>query len=232
MKIVIIHGQKHKGSTYHVAHLLLDNIREPKEIREFFLPRDLEHFCLGCYSCIEDETACPFYQEKWEIMQAVEETDLLILTTPTYCMAPSAGMKTFMDLTFTYWVSHRPRACMFSKRAVVLSTTAGVGTSSAIKPIKQMLTYWGISSITTYGIGVQAMNWQGVRAEKKEKIEKDMARLGARLSDKSKPRVSLKVKFLFCMMAMMQKGHMGSGETERLYWEEKGWLDKKRPWNA
>ncbi len=32
-----------------------------QEITEFFLPRDLEHHCLGCYACLEDETKCPFF---------------------------------------------------------------------------------------------------------------------------------------------------------------------------
>ena len=47
-------------------------------------------------------------------------------------------MKAFMDLTFTYWMSHRPRACMFSKKAVVISTAAGTGTKSAIKDIAKL----------------------------------------------------------------------------------------------
>lgn len=71
-------------------------------------------------------------------MQAVENADLLIFTTPTYCMHASAPMKSFIDLTFTYWMSHRPRECMFSKKAVVMSTAAGKGTKSAIKDISNL----------------------------------------------------------------------------------------------
>lgn len=230
MRIVVIHGQNHKGSTYNISRVLLDNISVEKEVKEFFLPRDLGHFCVGCYSCIEDETKCPFYEDKWKIMKEVEEADLLILDTPTYCMAPSAGMKTFIDLTFTYWVSHKPRKSMYSKKAVVISTAAGAGAKDAIKPVKKTLFYWGISEIHTYPICVQAMNWEGVRASKKEKIKKDMKQLAGKLSKEKPVRVSLKVKLFFKVMAMMQKGNMGSGETERKYWEEKGWLGKNRPW--
>lgn len=53
MKIVIIHGQNHKGNTWNVANVLLQNITGDKEVKEFFLPKDLNHFCIGCYSCIE-----------------------------------------------------------------------------------------------------------------------------------------------------------------------------------
>ena len=50
-------------------------------------------------------------------MKEVESDDVLIFTTPTYCLRSSAPMKSFIDLTFNYWVAHRPRKCMFSKKA-------------------------------------------------------------------------------------------------------------------
>ena len=55
------------------------------------------------------------------------ESDLLIFTTPNYCMMPSAPMKAFLDLFFTYWLVHRPHDEMFKKRAVVISTASGAG---------------------------------------------------------------------------------------------------------
>ena len=35
MKIVVIHGQNHKGSTWNVANILLQDITCEKEIKEF-----------------------------------------------------------------------------------------------------------------------------------------------------------------------------------------------------
>lgn len=230
LKIVIINGQNHKGSTYHLGKQLVDHISCDKAITGFFLPNDLPHFCVGCYSCIEDETKCPYYKEKWKIMQKVEEADLLIFTTPNYCMAPSAPMKAFMDLTFKYWVSHTPRQCMFNKKAVVISTTAGMGANKAIKPISRMLFYWGVPWVKTYGIGVQAMNWASVTPKKKEKINRDMLTLAKKLSTYKQPVVPLKTKLIFFIMRAMQKKNMGGGLTEKVYWQKQGWLDKKRPW--
>ena len=132
MKIVLIHGQNHKGSSYHIGRMVAEKIRGEKEITEFFLPRDLNHFCVGCYSCIKDESKCPFYAEKSRITKAMEEADCLIFTTPTYCMRASAPMKAFLDLTFTYWMIHKPRATMFRKRAAIVSTAAGAGAKSHI----------------------------------------------------------------------------------------------------
>ena len=116
MKIVLIHGQNHKGSSYHIGRMIADKMNVEKEVTEFFLPRDLNHFCLGCYQCIEGDEKCPFYAEKKVIMDAVEAADVLIFTTPTYCLRASAPMKAFIDLTFTYWMAHRPRKCMFTKK--------------------------------------------------------------------------------------------------------------------
>ena len=230
MKVVMINGQNHKGSSYNIGRLLVDEISGEKEVKEFFLPRDLNHFCVGCYSCIKDETKCPYYEEKNRIMKEIEQADLLVFTTPTYCMAPSAPMKAFIDLTFSYWLSHKPRECMFSKKAVVISTAAGVGTKDAIKPVARTLSYWGISNVKKYGVSVQAMNWEMVSQNKKEKIQKKIKKLANSLSKKSGNTVSLKTKFMFWFFAGMQKSDMGSGPEERQYWIEKGWLGKKRLW--
>ena len=228
MKIVLIHGQNHKGSTYHVGRLLLEQF-ENSDVQEFFLPKDLEHFCVGCYNCIEDEVKCPFYNDKKPIMKAIEDADLLIFTTPTYCMRASAPMKAFIDLTFTYWMAHKPRECMFLKKAVVISTAAGTGMKTAIKDISNTLFYWGVPYIREYGLAVQAMSWEQVADKKKAKIKADIMKLANRLK-KAKVKVGFKTRFMFSIMRMMQLKDMGSSESEKEYWKEKGWLDKDRPW--
>ncbi|MBO4473584.1 MAG: flavodoxin family protein [Clostridiales bacterium] len=243
MKITIIHGQNHKGSTYHIGKIFLTKYMETAgpgitgegenggtaEVNEFFLPRDLPHFCLGCFSCIEDDTKCAYFEEKTRIMKEVETSDLLIFTTPTYCMHASAPMKAFIDLTFNYWMAHRPRKCMFSKKAVVISTAAGAGTKSAIKDITTTLLYWGVPYIRTYGIAVQAASWDQVKDKKKKKIETDMAKLSASVR-KAKVRTGIKTRGVFFLMRMMQKHDMGSSPVEKAYWEKQGWLGKGRPW--
>lgn len=229
MKITLIHGQNHMGSTYHIGKLLAEQF-ENSDIQEFFLPKDLDHFCLGCYKCIENDEMCPFYAEKKRIMQEVESSDLLIFTTPTYCMRASAPMKAFIDLTFTYWMPHKPRACMFSKKAVVITTAAGTGVKSAMKDVTNTLFYWGVPYIKEYGIAVQAMSWDQVSDQKKAKINADIIKL-AKTIQKKNVHVGIKTKFMFGIMRMMQIKDWGSGESEKEYWKEQGWLENKRPWN-
>jgi multimeric flavodoxin WrbA len=230
MKIVMVNGQNHKGSTYHIGRLLIDGITTEKEVKELFLPHDLNHFCMGCYACIEDETKCPYYEEKNKIMVEIEQADLLVFTTPNYCMAPSAPMKSFIDLTFTYWMSHKPRTCMFSKRAVCISTTAGMGAKQAIKPVKRTLFYWGVPHIDSYGISVQASSWKDVSENIKARIEKDMKVLAHKLYNEKKPSVPIKTKLMFFMFAKMQKADFGSSKTEKEYWKKQGWLEREKPW--
>lgn len=233
VKTVIIHGQNHKGSSYNIGRTLANKISMENEITEFFLPKDLNHFCLGCYKCLESEAKCPFYNEKHIIESAIESAELLIFTTPTYCMRASAPMKSFIDLTFINWMPHRPKACMFQKKAVVISTAAGVGTSKAIKDITNCLFYWGVPYIKTLGFSVQATGWGEVPESKKQKIEKSIDRLSKELKKLKKPKVRFKTKFIFHLMRLNinnQKLKSTPLVNDYWYWYNNGWLDKNRPW--
>lgn len=230
MKITMIHGQNHKGSTYHIGRTLAEALEPEANITEFFLPRDLNHFCLGCYTCMEDEEKCPFYEEKKRIADAMEQADLLIFTTPNYCMAPSAPLKAFIDLFYQYWIPHRPRRDMFSKKAVVISTTAGTGAGQAIKTVKRTLAYWGVPYIKTYGVAVQASCWAEVKADKKERIEKDMVKLAGKIRRASCGKPSPYIRFLFHMMVLSRKNQVGDLPAETVYWKENGWLNGRVPW--
>ncbi|MBR6046055.1 MAG: NAD(P)H-dependent oxidoreductase [Ruminococcus sp.] len=230
MKIAVINGQNHKGSTYHLGHSIAEKIQGDKEITEFFLPRDLEHFCTGCYKCIEEVSDCPFYAEKKVILDAVEAADILIFTTPTYAMHMSAPLKTFFDLTFDLWMVHRPMDSMFSKKAVIVSTSAGASPKSAMKDVEDALFWMGVPKIYKLGMAVHAMNWQGVSEKAKAKIDKKTSAVARKLSSGKKPSVGIKTRFMFRIMGMLQKKGWNSSPVETQYWKDKGWLDGRRPW--
>lgn len=85
MKIVMLNGQNHKGSSYHIGRQIIDKMSGENDITEFFFPKDLDHFCLGCYKCIEDDSACPYYSEKKIILEAIKDVcdALLYLGVPS-----------------------------------------------------------------------------------------------------------------------------------------------------
>ena len=230
MKIVLIHGQNHKGNTWNTANVLVNAISCEKEVREFFLPRELNKFCLGCFKCLEGRELCPFWEEKKALHEAIIWADLVILTTPNYCMMPSAPMKAFIDLFFTYWLSHRPQEEMFSKRAVVISTAAGTGAPKAAKLAANCLANWGIPQVTAYGQNVHASSWETMLESKKSKITKDMEKLGKKLSQNKPVRVGAKTRVMFWFFGVLQKKNWGASPAEKEYWESKGWLSGKKPW--
>ena len=232
MKIVMIHGQNHKGSTWNIANLLLQKLPGEKEVKEYFLPRDLNHFCSGCYACLEARERCPYWREKEPMLHQMREADLLILTSPNYCMMPSAPMKAFLDLFFTNWMSHKPLREMFSKRAVVISSAAGAGAKKAAKLIGNNLANWGIPEIHLSAAVVNAMNWDMVPSGKKARMEKDMDKLARQLSRRGKVTVGMKTRILFWFYGGMQKAGGGASPTEKQYWIENGWLSGGRPWKA
>ncbi len=213
-----------------MGRILAEHLADAADITEFFLPRDIEHFCLGCYSCIEDETKCPFWSEKKVITDAMEQAELFIFTTPNYCMAPSGAMKSFLDLMFDCWMVHRPKEWMFKKRAVVLSASAGASCKKAMQPVKDSLFYWGVPVIKAFGIPVAAMNWDQVKPDKKEKIEKRLTRIAGGLSSARPPRVGIKTRVIFFVMGRLHAAGWDSSPVEQEYWRSRGWLDKNRPW--
>ena len=139
-------------------------------------------------------------------------------------------MKAFLDLFFTNWLAHKPYEEMFRKSAVVISTAAGAGAGKASKLIANNLFNWGIPEVITYGISVNAINWNMVPDKKKVKIEKDMKTLASKLSRNKTVKVGIKTRFLFWFYGGMQKADWGASASEKEYWKSRGWLNGVKPW--
>ncbi|MDE5853674.1 MAG: NAD(P)H-dependent oxidoreductase [Ruminococcus sp.] len=233
MKVVIVHGQNHKGSTYHIASVLAGKIAEKNEIQEFFLPRDFSDFCCGCTVCFENsEKKCPHYEKLRFITDAVDEADVIILASPVYVYHCTGSMKAWLDHYGWRWLVHRPEEKMFSKQAVVISTAAGAGMRCTNKDMKDSLSFWGIPKIYSLGVAVRAVSWNGVKSSVKTKIERKASRIADRIKACGvKPRVSFKGKIFFTAMSIInRKGGMNPVDSE--YWKAKGWIGKKRPWKV
>lgn len=183
-------------------------------------------------ACLEARERCPYWREKAPIQQDLLGADLLIFTSPNYCMMPSAPMKAFLDLFFTNWMSHKPLREMFSKRAVVISTAAGAGAKNTVKLIGNNLENWGIPEIHPYAAVVNAMNWEMVPPKKKARIDKDMDKLARKLYRSGRVSVGVRTRILFWFYGSMQKADWGASPAEKQYWEENGWLSGGKPWKA
>lgn len=232
MKVAVIYGTEHKGSTYNIAQLFLKRLEnETTEVTEFFLPKDMAHFCRGCTLCfMKSENLCPDHEQTNKIKVAMEEADLLILTSPVYAYHASGQMKTLLDHFAYQWMVHRPNKTMFKKIGLVITTAAGAGMRKTNTDMIDSLSYWGVGRIYKLGRGVASTSWEGVKDKNKEKIEKEVERISSKIIKTSRNVTpSIKVRALFYLMRLAQKGG-GYNPADNKYWKEQGWLEGSRPW--
>ena len=232
MNITIIHGSNRHGRTYNIAKLFIEHLKtEQSQIKEFFLPRDMSSFCIGCTNCFaKGEAFCPHYEQVEPIRLAIEKADIVVFTTPVYVLRASGQMKTLLDHFGFQFMVHRPNQTMFSKIAVIFSTTAGAGTKGAMKDISTSLKFWGIAKIYKFGIAVAASEWHGVKEAKKILIEKKVSILAKRVKKivgKVKPGLITKILFYAHRLFHIK---WGVCDTDIRYWQDKGWLGKNRPY--
>lgn len=230
MKIVIINGQNHKGSTYHTARMLANKIGG--EITEFFLPMDFGEFCIGCTNCFtKSEKMCPHYTKLKPITNAMFEADVIILASPVYVFHSTGAMKALLDHYGYMWMVHRPEETMFSKQAVCVSTAAGAGMRSANKDMSHSLFFWGITKRYKIGLAVFETRYSHLIDKVKNKIDKKTSRVARKIKKHNgKVRVGLITRVFFFVMHIAQKN--GFNEADKNYWHSKGWLGKSRPWKS
>lgn len=201
-----------------------------RETVEFFLPRDFDEFCLGCYTCFnEGEAKCPHYDKLAPITEALDAADVIILASPVYVCHVTGAMKAFLDHYGYRWMPHTPEASMFKKQGVCICTAAGAGVKSALKDMEDSLSFWGVAKVYQYGLAVAANAWDGVSEEKRRKIDAATTKLAneiVRRHGKVKP--GLKTRAIFLAMRKMQQNGYNPREVE--YWTERGWTERERPW--
>ena len=230
MKITVINGQNHTGSTYNLGKMLVEKFKGA-DVKEFFLPKDFSDFCIGCATCfMKDETKCPHYNKLKPITDAIDEADLLVFTSPVYVYHATGQMKAFLDHYGWRWMVHRPEEKMFKKQAVVIATAAGAGMKSTIKDIKHSMFFWGVAKTHKLGVAVRAISFDEIPKKRLEKIDKKLQRIAQKIKktqENAKPKITTRV--VFSAMAMMnKKGGLNPVDAE--YWNEKGYTNGVTPW--
>jgi multimeric flavodoxin WrbA len=232
MKIVVLHGQMHKGSTYNITKLFLDKLSDTNtEVEEFFMPKHSPSFCTGCFNCFtKGENYCPHADVVQPVAKAIEEADLLIIESPCYVCGMTGQLKTFLDHMGYRWMPHRPHSKMFYKVGLVISTAAGAGTKKVTKALQDNLFFWGVPKTYRYGKNVAALNWETVSPKKKSQIEREVTQISAKIVRKlANIKPGIKTKAIFKIMGMSQKSNNWNA-TDKEYWIKNGWLAGKKPW--
>ncbi|MEG1158129.1 MAG: flavodoxin family protein [Christensenellaceae bacterium] len=131
----------------------------------------MPYFCKGCFSCFSNgEQTCPHYELMNPIVRAMECCDVIVMTSPVYSLDMSGQMKAFVDHLSYQYMPHRPNKHLFTKKAVIVATTAGAGTKRVVKSLKTDLNYWGISTVYSLTKAVRAADWTEISEKNKTKM--------------------------------------------------------------
>lgn len=236
MKICLIHGSLRKGSTYHVAHKIIEklNLGIDIHIDEYFLPKDLPNFCSSCFQCIEHgEQHCPHQTFVNTIDQSLIESDLIVLTSPVYVFDVSGQMKSLLDHFAYRWLSHRPHPSMFNKVGLTVVTAAGAGLKSTTSTLHTNLFWWGISHIYHMKQAVMTSDFHSISPKILQNIEVKTAKIAQKISRKlrSENRTpSLKLWMYFQIMKKMRMNHPEWNPIDYDFWKRVGYLEKYPVW--
>jgi len=235
MKITVIYGNIHHGSTWHCMDLLKQELSryDTIEVTEFYMPKDMPHFCKGCFSCFfNGEQTCPHAESINPIVESLEEADLIVLTSPVYAMDVSGQLKALLDHLCFMWLSHRPNPKMFNTVGLSIATTAGAGLSHTTKTMQNSLKFWGVKKRFALKEAVSAMKWDEVPTKNKVKLKRDIEITAKKIAEKvnniEKTPAPLFRRFMFKMMLGMMKKNTWN-PRDKNYWEDQGWLRGEKP---
>lgn len=228
MKITVIYGTNHIGSTVLLARELIAALPHGAgDVTEFFLPRDFSHYCNGCNACFSAET--PLCVQAGDalspILDAMDAADVLILASPVYVYHVTGAMKSFLDHLGNRWIIHRPNGKMARKTAVLLTTAAGSGVKQTLGDLRDSMNWWGVGRVFAYGRCVKVLTPQQMSEASKAAIKHDMQKLARRVAASSgKPRFAVRSRYFLGKM-------MGGGllPADHAYWKAQGWMNGKRP---
>lgn len=232
MKVAVVYGTQRHGSTWNTAQLLLSALaaKEPLELTEFALPRDMPHFCAGCSSCFaRGEDACPHAAAVQPIAAALEAADVIVLCSPTYVYDVCGSLKALLDHLAYRWMPHRPSPGLARAVGVGLCTTAGGGARRTLGTIRKSLAFWCCKRVFAFGKAVAAADWEGVSLKNRALIERRMCALAEKILRARRKGPSLSARLLFGVMKLLQK-HNTWNPTDRAYWERSGFFAGRRPW--
>ena len=142
MKYVIINGSPRRKNTWKAIKQAKTNLNG--EFEEIHLRDEKIPMCVGCYNCImESEEKCPHYNIIHPIIEKIRDCDGIIIASPVYAMNVTALLKNFLD--HTAYLYHRPE--FFTKKALVVVTTAGAGQKKVANYIDETLRHWGVNKV-------------------------------------------------------------------------------------
>lgn len=106
MKIVSVLGSpRENANSSMIANRFCATAQKYGAETKDFVLNDLEYRgCQGCMACKTKLDRCALEDDLTEVLEAVRETDVLVLASPVYYWDVSGQLKCFLDRTFSYLV--------------------------------------------------------------------------------------------------------------------------------
>jgi len=233
MEICVIHGSNRKGNTDKTINIIKEELNSFEEIvySDIYLPKDLPHFCAGCFACLRTGDYagqnCPHKQYTHSIMEKMLRSDGIIVASPCYALAETAQIKAFLDHFACTYINHRPNEEMFYKIGFVVSTAAGAGTGRVVSTISRNLLFWGMKRIVKCRIHLWAGDWEDMSSKKRAKAEKLLQNKARQFYMRTKNRYTLNASLYSKGLRFIFKRLVNSypdSEPDKIYWKSKGWL--------
>ena len=103
MKILVLNGSPkgEKSDTLRVTRAFLEGMEEAGEqdVRLIHVIERHVEYCTGCFACMRSGGTCVLRDDMEEILHAILESDLLVLSFPLYCYGMPAPLKAVIDRT-------------------------------------------------------------------------------------------------------------------------------------
>lgn len=171
MKYLLINGSPRKGNTWKLVEVAKAHIQSEDALAEFeelHLAAENLPFCCGCSNCFRlGHEKCPHSTTIIKIIHAIERADGVIFASTTYNMRETSILKNLFD--HLCFMLHRPH--FFSSKALIITTTGGVGGKAAAKSIASFLE--GIGFNQCYLFSVASLSWNNYQVGEKTKSKLD-----------------------------------------------------------
>lgn len=227
MRIVVLHGQSHKGSTYHLAKLFCDKLGG--EVTEFFLPRDFGAFCVGCSQCFsKSEQLCPHADQLRPITEALDAADVIVLASPVYVYHVTGPMKALLDHYGYRWMSTAPRRGVFQAGGVPVHRGGGRNAAHQPGPGRQRLLLGDCQDSPVWQKCPGSLLGAGQPGAERPDGAGAVypGQTGGAWGGKGAARPADKGVFY----PNSVDAEAGWNEADQVYWREKGWTGRARPW--
>lgn len=227
--LVIVGSPKGKGNSYKVTRQVEGVMKQLGNVEfEYLMLKDANlELCRGCFRCIaQGEHLCPLKDDRARIEEQMMASDGVIFVSPVYVYNVSWLMKNFID-RFAY-VCHRPR--FHGKKALVISTTGGVGLRRVLSLLAFPATTWGFTVVHKLGVRVPPGPLPAKVVEKEAaKTARDVERAAHKFFQAVASTEPLSPGLLKLGQFIFQKDVFARGEdssnVDYQYWKSKGWLE-------